>query len=617
MSSFLLRTVTVRFLAVGAVLALGLCDAVCGANPGSREPMNPLEIHNLTNGQPLLATADGLFTALLKDIQAISANPSRVAGKKLSDLHAQIRQLRRAALDLQLLGETAGVDYSFRADVLNERLGVIIQAFKGTPAGQAYTNQIRQALLNPKAVQARKVGVQKLQKMLQDKQLEEAYTLLHRGFDQLTSLTMMLPDSEAAVCLLEFAPVSDPITRGRITAFREQAQAALNQLAASLLPKTQELVQRVADAASALRTAPQATVDGQALSGPQCLEAFGAAWKQVHLSAIRCRAVDWAYMTGIPNEPSLEQTGTPRIAEADFERFYDELVKALASLIEADAQRAAEADARTLYLQYLPVLAPLVAATRDDKLALAVQPALDKLAAKSPALAKEIATYVAATHELLRWRERTAQAQAASAAAAMLPSDQAVVKFFLSEGDYRGLLTPVILDFVHAVLRASAPEVIPTASQRALEQSVVVNDIVGLSGGKLGVARYKSRHYATLTLPEASDELARLQQDLMVTAEQPALSLESVVALEAARQGNYVAAGGAVKGFYLEGLIPRFAALRPEAQQLVALGPLPAEVPPVGFLSHVLVRLDVAPAWVQHKYFFLPLAEPAASEKSP
>jgi len=253
-----------------------------------------------------------------------------------------------------------------------------------------------------------------------------------------------------------------------------------------------------------------------------------------------------------------------------------------------------------------------VAGTRDDKLMLAVQPALDKLAAKNAAFAAEVKTYVVATHELLRWRERTAQASAASAAAAFSPSDQALVKFFVSEGEYRGLFSATSPDLNRALLTASCPEIIPTASKRALEQPVLVKDIVGLSGGKLGVARYSARHYATLPLPDVSAELARLQQDLLVTAQQPALSLESAAAVDAAQHGVFVAAGGAVKDFYLEGLIPRFAALRSAAQQLVALGPLPVEkVHQVGFIDHVLVRFELAPAWVHHKYFFLPLG-PAA-----
>ena len=95
-------------------------------------------------------------------------------------------------------------------------------------------------------------------------------------------------------------------------------------------------------------------------------------------------------MTSIPDDPNLQQTGTPRIAEAVYQKFYEDWVKALASLIEADAQRAAETDVATLYVQYLQVLAPLVASTRDDKLMLAVQPALDKLAAKSASFAAEV-----------------------------------------------------------------------------------------------------------------------------------------------------------------------------------------------------------------------------------
>ena len=232
----------------------------------------------------------------------------------------------------------------------------------------------------------------------------------------------MLEPREEELLMAEFAAVSSSITTGRNTAFRQQAQAALDQLAASLLPKTQELLQSITAAAAALRTAPQATVGDKTLAGPQCLEAFGNAWKQLQLSAVRCRAVDWAYMTSIPDAIYLQQTGSPRIVEADYTRFCEDLAKALASLIDADAQRAAETDVPTLYVQYLQVLAPLAASTSDDKLELAVQPALDKLAAKSAAFAEEVKTYTTATHELLRRRQRLAQASAAAAAATFLPS---------------------------------------------------------------------------------------------------------------------------------------------------------------------------------------------------
>lgn len=612
MSTHLLRC-GVSSAVTAILLALGQCHLAYGANPNSRDPMLPLDLHNLTNAQPALSTANTLFTSLLKDIQAIGANPTRVAGKKLSDLHIQIRQLRRAALDLQMLGETAGIDYSFRANALAQSLSQIVSVFRGSPAGQTYANQAQQFLASPKATQARKAMAQKLQALLQQQKLEEAYQEFNNAFDQLTSLTMFLDTRAEELYSMEIAPVGGLIANGRNKAFRGQAQASLDQLITSQLPATQELLKSIAAATTALQSAPQAAVGEQKLAGPQCLEHFGGVWKQLHLSALHCRAMDWARISNVPGLINLGQIDPQQVRVADgvIAQVCEDLVKALATLIEADAQRAAPADAASLYQQYLQVLAPLIASTADDKLQQAVQPALEKLAGKSAPFAEEVKSYQTGTHELLRWRERLAQSNAAVAAASFLPSDQAVLKFFMSDGEYSGLFIASDTAPNRAVLTASCPQIVPTASQRALEQPILVRDLAGLSGGKLAVARYHSRHYATLPLPDAAAEVTRLQQELMVTAQQPAMTLEAAVALDSAQRGNYVAAGGLVKGLHLEGLISRFAALRPEAQQLAALGPLPVEVPPLGFLGHVLVRLDVVPAWVQHRYFFLPVPNAA------
>ena len=139
MSSRPFRSISAGSTFVGALLIIGLCRVVSGANPNSREPMNPMDVHNLTNAQPTLATASGLFASTLKDVQAIGGNPTRVAGKKLSDLFAQIRQLRRAALDLQMLGETAGVDYSLRAGVVGGQLGKIISGLQSRRSRDKHT----------------------------------------------------------------------------------------------------------------------------------------------------------------------------------------------------------------------------------------------------------------------------------------------------------------------------------------------------------------------------------------------------------------------------------------------------------------------------------------------
>jgi len=509
-----------------------------------------------------------------------------------------------------MLGETAGVDYSLRANVLANSLSSIQRAFCSTPPGQVYTNQAQQYLSTPKNVQARRATVENVQRLLDQQKLEDAFKVFNDMFDRVKSLTVFMEMRTEDSFLLEFASVNIPVTSRRNQAFRENAQAALEQLAVLQMPKTQELLQAVAAAADALRKAPQADVGGQSLTGPQCLEHFGREWRQLHLSAVRCRAIEWARISGIPEMTHPPRTDPQQIQLKDeiLTQFYDGLGKSLAALIEADAQRAAETDVPDLYVRYLQMLAPLVADTSDDQLSLAVQPALEKLAGKSAVFAEEVKAYRTATHELLRWRERLAHARATTAATRFQPSDHALLEFFMSQGEFSGLFTASEDVPNRATLLASCPQIIPTVNQRSLEKPILVKDLVGLTGGKLAVARYRSRHYATLPLPDASAEVTRLQQDLLATAQQPALTLEATVAMNSARRGDCVAAGGAVKNFHIEGLIPRFAALRPEAQQLVALGPLPVEVIPLAFISHVLVRFDVEPAWVHQRYFFLNVA---------
>jgi hypothetical protein len=608
------RCARLPFVLAGTWFVLALCGAAHGANPNSREPMLPLEIHNLTETQETLNRADNLFQSLFKDLRAIGSNPTRVTGKKLSDLHVQLCQLRRAAVDLQLLGETAGMDYGLRANVLTSMFSKLVPIFQSTPAGQAYVAKAQQYLGSPRASQERQATAANVQKLLQQEKIEEAFKLYCQALDPLSSLTLFLEPRLADLYRVEYAPLN-VLAHRRNTIARENAQASLQQLAASQLPRTQELLQAVEAAAVALRTAPQADVDGQSLAGPECLAHFGDVWRQLQLSAVRCRAIEWARLSGIPDLSYLPRNDPQQIqlTDSSITEFYDQLCRSLAGLIEADAQRAAEVDVPNLYVHYLQTLAPLVADTADDKLQTAVQPALEKLANKSAAFADEVQAYRTATHELLRWRARLAQKQAASAAAEFQPSENVLLESFKSEGEFHGLFAAnETLAQRAALLMASCPQMIPAVSERILDKPILVENLAGLTGGKLAVARYRTRHYATLPLPDTSPERIRLQQELMATAQQPALTLEAAMAMDSARRGDYVAAGGALKNFYLEGLIPRFATLRPEIRQLVPLGPLPIEVEPLAFISHVLVRFDVQPAWIQHRYFFTSVPQPEA-----
>jgi hypothetical protein len=615
MFAFIPQRVFFLSMLAGIFLGLGPGHAARGANPNARDPLLSLEIHNLLEAEATRNKADALFQSLFKDLRAISSNPARVAGKKLSDLHAQLSQLQRAAIDLQLHGETAGVDYAQRAKVLSGMFSKIVSIFQGTPAGQVYVAKAQQYLGSPRAVQERRTTAAKVQKLMQQEKWEEAFTALHQSLDQVASLTVFMEPRLAESFLAEFAPFQISLLIRRNKAFREQAQSSLEQLAAAELPQTQQCLQAIAAAAATLRTAPQADVGGQTLAGPECLAHFGELGRQLQLSAVRCRAIEWARISAIPDLTYLPRVEAQQIQLSNdvIAGFYDQFATGLAALIEADAQRAAEAEVPELYVRYLQALAPLVADTADGKLQAAVQPALEKLANKSAVFAQEVQAYRTATQELLRWRERLAQTRAASAAAGCQTSDAFLLDAFTSKGEFYGLFAATEAASNQAtLLTTSCPQVILATQERILDKPLLLNNLVGLKGGKLAVARYRARHYATLPLPDVDAEITRLNQELLVTAQQPALTLDTTAALASARRGDYARVGGAVKNFHLEGLIPRFATLRPEIQQLVPLGPLPDEAEPTAFVSHVLVRWDVEPDWVQHRYFFAELPRPEA-----
>jgi hypothetical protein len=127
------------------------------------------------------------------------------------------------------------------------------------------------------------------------------------------------------------------------------------------------------------------------------------------------------------------------------------------------------------------------------------------------------------------------------------------------------------------------------------------------------VARYDLRHYTMVAKPDVANAIQSLKADLLVSDETAPLSLAAAAAIRSAEQGDYAAVGGVIKGVHLEGLIPRLAVLSEGALPFVALGPLPDEPREDRLLNHVLMRFDILPDWVHHRYFFLQVNRAADS----
>lgn len=600
----MLREKTVRISTMILLVSFQGQTAVL-ANPNHKDIEAPLDVHNIANSQELLVQTQKLYEQSATSIQGIVKSGGRANARTLTHTHISIRRLRRSALDLQLHGEPAGFDFDLRAGPLQKTLNDAVVHFKRTQAGVAHANQLRQILRGTRSIQARNAAVQRVNQLNQQQKWLESYTVLNEALDELTSMMIFLEFEETRDFLTPFSSISISVPDARNKFVRRQLLDSLGKAAADQMPRTQELLTRITAAAKELRSAPTANIDGQPFTGPQCLGGFARIWRQVHLSALRCRAIDWARRVSIPAAMAANPASEPnRVVDAEYARFYTEVVKALASLIEADAERASGDEVSGLYREYLNVLAPLVTRTADDSLETAANAALEKLAAKQPGFAEEVTAYQMATDELLRWRERVAKAKTRSHAGQFEPSDQMMLRVTKSGVDYQGLLDERNPNLVGACLRASCPEVMSVASKGVLDRKFAVNNVVGLAGGTFGVARYNLRHYTMVARPDVAAEILSLKKDLLIIDEMAPLSLAAAAAVRSAEQGDYAAVGGTAKGVYLEGLIPRFAALSEGALPFVALGPLPVEPKEDRLLNHVLMRFELLPDWVHHKYFF-------------
>jgi hypothetical protein len=323
--------------------------------------------------------------------------------------------------------------------------------------------------------------------------------------------------------------------------------------------------------------------------------------------ALRCRAVDWARRVRSPNHsylpvPALEN----RVDEDKYAAFCTEMSAALAGIIAAEAARASGPDVPELYSRYLEVLGPLMNQVQTEGFQTAIQSALDQLASKSPELQDRILRYHAATDELLRWRERIASEAVAVQVASTASGREIIEQGLRSRDSYQGLFSDNMTKLATARLSASCPEILAGGAGNVVGQPVHVGRCTTLPVGTLGVTIYSDRMYATFPRPDVGAEVQKLKQELLADQSAP-LSLRAAVAVASADAGDFTATGGTVQSVFLEGLIPRFATLPEAALPMISLGPIKTEEVEATLIYHVLVRLQIAPTWISHRYFFVEL----------
>jgi hypothetical protein len=626
-------TITVRTFF--NTLSLAACflslQAAClfAENPNHKEGEFDAAIATRSDelSKELETKANEIYEKVYTDIKGFaeqyeSRGAARLSEKALGQTNVTLTHLKRAANQLTILSETAGIDYMYRYQVLHRRLRLFIGEF--SQANPDVVRRIDDKMNKENAIRAK--ARQNMEDLVAKKQWDRAEALMYSIQDRLNSEVCFLIPERINQIYLPFAPTFDATESEMNRQRRETATAMFTkQLEADPLDYNAALA-KIKAAVDAIGSTGKCTWDAAEVSGPQAIGKVSDLWAQTEATALRVRAIQWALYTTNPQTSYAAQvTATqpdqalkPTPFELQYEAFSNSVISLLGDLISADASRASAAEAKTLFPEYLRALAPVQRRAQSD-LEAKLATSLNALATKA-GLQNAVAKYRDATDDLLRWKQRVAESRATAEATAYPSLTEAHVKTTTSESSFEGLYPRQNLVPRDARLLGSAPEIIQVVMAKMLNNSYSFSDCVRLSAtSKIAIGRYDSRCYLIMPIVDATllePEIKALKSDLMVTDTTPALTLKAAAAIETALLSDMRAVGGSLGGLYLESYLTRFGKMSQAAVAIANLDSLPLEPIKGDAVPHCLMRYDVTPHWVQHDYFFLRLVQPDPPAKS-
>ena len=578
--------------------------------PGDQAPEALLPVRDVEPNRTLLAAAserhEKVAAALAEYQQGLEAGEEAARKIKPLDVGKTFvvnAQLGRYGKLLALVGEPAGPELVLRHQHYFRQLADIRSRLKQLPAVQKALPRVLDQL--KKRARGGLNRLKSVDAKIRDKKWDEAAQELFEVRDDLDELGFWFEGAEAAEAYTPFDERMQTILPNWWQWWREQNNAQIDQQRDAQAPNFSGLLAEVEQAVSAVAAAGKAAAQGQELAGPELFSHFVRRWQDVQLAALRARAIEWS-RDG--DQEGWDRTRTTAMETAQMQ-FSSDMLKALARLIEADAGRASPAEVRDLYGRYLAACADLGPLMGEEAIVPVLTPALDKLAAREPALQAEIAAYRTATADVLRWRQRSAAA-AAKAYRAKYPALEVVFQqSFAKDAQHAGLISasdahngPRVLDPIPLIIRDASP--------RFLKKQVAaahVCPIPGMQGE--ATSRYVGRCYATMPLQgDWSAQVASLRRDLLAERHAP-LTFEAYLALDSAERGSFVAAGGQVTSYELQAVITRYLLTTEVDVTVFGLGKIPGE-PFAQRFQQAMVACRLEPAWLAHKYFFVSLQQP-------
>ena len=586
-------------LVVASVATTGGIGQTLAAAPAAvrlsaENPDAPLELWRPAATSKLLAEAVKLHAdvvtglANLREKRQSHQLKQRGVLKRVGDVHVALLSLSRAANKLAAMREPAGIDLRLRAEALRAELRPIIEETRRLQADTI--EKSRDYLDKMGGDMKRRRILEKAETLRLEGKLEQAEALVLPAYNKMELMGVWYVTSvDRDASLLPFDLWLNPFDTEMIRKLEDDSRDALAERASEVTPKFDELLEQLMTASESVGKTGMGAFADESLSGPEIVRRFAAAWTNIQRSAAETWAMDQAFE---------RQTEIKAQREA-WRKFNDDFAAGIVGLIAADAKRASDSEAKQLYSQYCGVLAPLVGLVDEQVLREPADAALYQFVVKSPSLRQNWFTYQQATHDLLRWRQKTAKLRAAA--------------FSKGHINLQGDNT------LPREIKDPAPVIMASISKQLSGKRVRGEDLLG-AGPRRVTTDLNSA--AIVTIDQDDDNYCQvhatvLRGELLASSVYPMLSLDVAAAIAETERGDLVAAGGVVRDYALRPLVPLLANCRPDDVGLLRIGVLPAGIGASHApLSEALIEVSIQPEWLQQRYFCISLADLSASGAS-
>jgi len=545
-------------------------------------------------------TGIGLARKIDQEITEAEALAAQDKLKQISDtdierIHGEIILMERVGQRFNAWGELASRDLQARAADFRIRLTKLAaERVMDKDVSTRVTRGLRRVEVDLPKVIARLPQVVQL---LERKQPEQAQLLFWRLTEEIEPKTIWyglknVPDRPVALNSLD--SYRNRCFNAAQELWRAEAKKACEDAIKSIDTDYGKLIRQADQVAAALSKQPTVELDGDKQSGPAAVEAIGERWRKLDVASQQVRGWGWYNgRLGGDNKVSLV------IAQRSHSR---NVAAALGRIIAADAARVKPEEAAELYNAYVTSLTPLVLLVGDPSILSPVQESLGTLAGRAPTLLEEVTAYQNATGEVLRWRERIAGAVARSRMAQAPSIEQVARTIAKPEQENIGPL----LNTNQSQLVARATHPVPVLMARLaglVGKPATALGLVSLGPEKtLAISNYQqpTRCYVKVAPDAAKPAITALAADLLSTDTQPPLTLDARAALEGAKMGDLMAAGGPILKLGLVTWGEHFGQLPTAQRGPVRLGPIPSDF--VGENELVLlVQLDAR--WMAGRYY--------------